>query len=58
MRAAKPKRSCKPEKLAQLRNRDDFHELTVRAGLILTNFGVTFAFTGEDRQKLYATVGR
>ena len=37
---------------------DDFHELNVRAELILTHFGVTFAFTGEDLQKLYATFGR
>jgi len=47
-----------PEKLAQLRNRDDFHELNVRGGLLLTNFGVTFAFTGDDLQKLFATFAR
>ena len=47
-----------PDKLALLRNRDDFHELNVRAGLLLTHFGVTFAFTGDDLQKLFATFGR
>src|SRR5689334_6835190 len=47
-----------PEKLAQLRNRDEFHELNVRAGLLLSHFGVTFAFTGDDLQKLFGTYGR
>ena len=46
------------EKLARLRNTDEFHEINARAGLLLTHFGVTGAFTGADLQKLFAVYDR
>ena len=36
-----------PAKLAEVRARDDFQRLVVRAGLIIENLGVVSAVTGE-----------
>ena len=46
------------EALARLLVEEEFVRLNGRAQLVVTNFGVVLAHTGEDLQRLFAEFGR
>jgi len=46
-----------PEKLARLRNNEEFIRLNTRAQLIVEDFGVVGAFTGAELESLFNEFG-
>jgi hypothetical protein len=45
-------------RLAQLRGTEEFQRLNARAGLVVTNFGVVNAVSGEALNQLFAQFGQ
>jgi hypothetical protein len=46
-----------PEKLARLRNTEEFQRLNARASFVVENFGVVSAWTGNEMQQLFGLFG-
>jgi hypothetical protein len=47
-----------PEKLAHLRMSDEFNRINLRAQLVVHNFGVVGARTGQELQQLFQLFGQ